>query len=293
LVTSAASVGAPIGIYDATPAAVAWGGEAFRTDAVVNAQPMSTVAFPNMDVPRAESKLEIQAHEDAPAEEAAPSSDSFGHDDARPNDKVRDRWSPIGKEVALRRLAQNREAARKSRLQKKKQELTWESSRMKLAQMEQDLTRVRRQPGVFVSGRTGESAMGLPPPVADPRQSTLIQVSLLIHHTCLDSLALAEIAVMIPYELVDISIGNSELFFPCFCSVSFRPPHRRRRVRAYHRKALPRLCVPVPLGRCLIESPTTIMKLKKNDELLIPFADFLLQVDAEGSLQTSLTYPCQ
>ncbi|TVU43037.1 hypothetical protein EJB05_09471 [Eragrostis curvula] len=140
--TSAASVGVPMGIYDYDrrgrqhpfAAAVAWGGEAFRPDTVVvNAQPVPTVSFPNMDVPRGEPKLEIQAHEDAPVEEAAPSSDSFGHDDGRHSDK------------ALRRLAQNREAARKSRLRKKAYIQTLESSRLKLAHMEQELTRVRRQ----------------------------------------------------------------------------------------------------------------------------------------------------
>ncbi|CAN1252185.1 Transcription factor TGA9 [Linum perenne] len=56
----------------------------------------------------------------------------------------------------LRRLAQNREAARKSRLRKKFQAYVQqlESSRIKLAQMEQELQRARQQ-GLFMSGCGG------------------------------------------------------------------------------------------------------------------------------------------
>ncbi|XP_068661810.1 transcription factor TGA2-like [Aristolochia californica] len=51
----------------------------------------------------------------------------------------------------LRRLAQNREAARKSRLRKKAYVQQLESSRIKLSQMEQDLQRARCQ-GFFLGG---------------------------------------------------------------------------------------------------------------------------------------------
>ncbi|KAJ4819457.1 BZIP family transcription factor family protein [Rhynchospora pubera] len=54
----------------------------------------------------------------------------------------------------LRRLAQNREAARKSRLRKKAYIQQLESSKVKLAQMEQDLNRARSQ-GLFLGGATG------------------------------------------------------------------------------------------------------------------------------------------
>lgn len=54
----------------------------------------------------------------------------------------------------LRRLAQNREAARKSRLRKKAYVQQLESSRMKLAQLEQDLQRARSQ-GMFLGGVSG------------------------------------------------------------------------------------------------------------------------------------------
>ncbi|CAD5193329.1 unnamed protein product [Musa acuminata subsp. malaccensis] len=51
----------------------------------------------------------------------------------------------------LRRLAQNREAARKSRLRKKAYIQQLESSRIKLTQLEQDLQRARAQ-GLFLGG---------------------------------------------------------------------------------------------------------------------------------------------
>jgi len=54
----------------------------------------------------------------------------------------------------LRRLAQNREAARKSRLRKKAYVQQLESSRIKLTQIEQDLQRARAQ-GLFLGGCGG------------------------------------------------------------------------------------------------------------------------------------------
>ncbi|CAI0398280.1 unnamed protein product [Linum tenue] len=54
----------------------------------------------------------------------------------------------------LRRLAQNREAARKSRLRKKAYVQQLETSRIKLSQMEQELQRARQQ-GLFLSGCGG------------------------------------------------------------------------------------------------------------------------------------------
>ncbi|KAG8387497.1 hypothetical protein BUALT_Bualt02G0027300 [Buddleja alternifolia] len=51
----------------------------------------------------------------------------------------------------LRRLAQNREAAKKSRLRKKAYVQQLESSRIRLTQLEQDLQRARSQ-GVFIGG---------------------------------------------------------------------------------------------------------------------------------------------
>ncbi|XP_071696509.1 transcription factor TGA9-like [Rutidosis leptorrhynchoides] len=54
----------------------------------------------------------------------------------------------------LRRLAQNREAARKSRLRKKAYVQQLESSRIRLTQLEQDLQRARSQ-GLFMCGGAG------------------------------------------------------------------------------------------------------------------------------------------
>ncbi|KAJ7001835.1 transcription factor TGA9-like isoform X2 [Populus alba x Populus x berolinensis] len=54
----------------------------------------------------------------------------------------------------LRRLAQNREAARKSRLRKKAYVQQLETSRIKLSQLEQDLQRARQQ-GLFMGGCGG------------------------------------------------------------------------------------------------------------------------------------------
>ncbi|KAJ1285865.1 hypothetical protein BS78_03G311100 [Paspalum vaginatum] len=62
------------------------------------------------------------------------------------SDKSRDKLD----QKTLRRLAQNREAARKSRLRKKAYIQNLESSRLKLTQLEQELQRARQQ-GIFIS----------------------------------------------------------------------------------------------------------------------------------------------
>ncbi|KAE8679796.1 Transcription factor TGA3 [Hibiscus syriacus] len=67
----------------------------------------------------------------------------------KPTDKIR------------RRLAQNREAARKSRLRKKAYVQQLESSRLKLAQLEQELERARQQ-GIYISGASDTGCFGLP-----------------------------------------------------------------------------------------------------------------------------------
>ncbi|KAK1417458.1 hypothetical protein QVD17_26585 [Tagetes erecta] len=62
----------------------------------------------------------------------------------------------IGDQKVLRRLAQNREAARKSRLRKKAYVQQLENSRLKLTQLEQELKHARHQ-GMFVtSGVSGD-----------------------------------------------------------------------------------------------------------------------------------------
>ncbi|KAH0471140.1 hypothetical protein IEQ34_000863 [Dendrobium chrysotoxum] len=62
----------------------------------------------------------------------------------------------VGDQKTLRRLAQNREAARKSRLRKKAYVQQLENSRLKLTQLEQELQRARQQ-GIFISG-TGDQS---------------------------------------------------------------------------------------------------------------------------------------
>ncbi|KMZ66443.1 Transcription factor HBP-1b(c1) [Zostera marina] len=61
-----------------------------------------------------------------------------------------------GDQKTLRRLAQNREAARKSRLRKKAYVQQLESSRLKLTNLEQELQRARQQ-GIFISGSGDQS----------------------------------------------------------------------------------------------------------------------------------------
>ncbi|KAG5062648.1 hypothetical protein AAZX31_02G092400 [Glycine max] len=66
-----------------------------------------------------------------------------------------------GDQKTLRRLAQNREAARKSRLRKKAYVQQLESSRVKLVHLEQELQRARQQ-GIFIAtpGDQGHLAVG-------------------------------------------------------------------------------------------------------------------------------------
>ncbi|CAL5196379.1 unnamed protein product [Lathyrus oleraceus] len=70
-----------------------------------------------------------------------------------------DRSKDKSDQKTLRRLAQNREAARKSRLRKKAYVQQLESSRLKLTQLEQELQRARQQ-GVFISS-SGEQTHSL------------------------------------------------------------------------------------------------------------------------------------
>ncbi|MBA0843255.1 hypothetical protein Goarm_000461, partial [Gossypium armourianum] len=60
-----------------------------------------------------------------------------------------------GDQKTLRRLAQNREAARKSRLRKKAYVQQLESSRLRLTQLEQELQKARQQGIFIVSGLSG------------------------------------------------------------------------------------------------------------------------------------------
>ncbi|KAI3699122.1 hypothetical protein L2E82_43181 [Cichorium intybus] len=63
-----------------------------------------------------------------------------------------DSMGKIGDQKILRRLAQNREAARKSRLRKKAYVQQLENSRLKLTQLEQELKRARQQGMLIATG---------------------------------------------------------------------------------------------------------------------------------------------
>ncbi|KAI4384616.1 hypothetical protein MLD38_002741 [Melastoma candidum] len=67
-----------------------------------------------------------------------------------------DRSKDKADQKTLRRLAQNREAARKSRLRKKAYVQQLESSRLKLTQLEQELQRARQQ-GIFISSSSDQA----------------------------------------------------------------------------------------------------------------------------------------
>ncbi|PON65251.1 Basic-leucine zipper transcription factor [Parasponia andersonii] len=74
-------------------------------------------------------------------------SDNYYQEATKPVDKVQ------------RRLAQNREAARKSRLRKKAYVQQLETSRLKLVQLEQELERARKQ-GLYVGGGLDANRLG-------------------------------------------------------------------------------------------------------------------------------------
>ncbi|KAK3211925.1 hypothetical protein Dsin_016631 [Dipteronia sinensis] len=74
-------------------------------------------------------------------------SNKYEQEATKPTDKIQ------------RRLAQNREAARKSRLRKKAYVQQLETSRLKLVQLEQELERARQQ-GLFVGGGVEGMHMG-------------------------------------------------------------------------------------------------------------------------------------
>ncbi|XP_031393218.1 transcription factor TGA1-like isoform X3 [Punica granatum] len=110
-----------LGMYEPLDQFGSWG-EAFKGD-----------KSPIMDAPMivpADSSLDKKQYEYIPHESVENS--RYDQEASKP-DKV------------LRRLAQNREAARKSRLRKKAYVQQLESSRLKLAQLEQELNKARHQ----------------------------------------------------------------------------------------------------------------------------------------------------
>ncbi|GLU20410.1 hypothetical protein SLE2022_366130 [Rubroshorea leprosula] len=86
-----------------------------------------------------DNKLDNQSEDASQATLAVAPSNKYDQEASKPTDKIQ------------RRLAQNREAARKSRLRKKAYVQQLENSRLKLIQMEQELERARQQ-GLYVGG---------------------------------------------------------------------------------------------------------------------------------------------
>ncbi|XP_057504147.1 transcription factor TGA3-like [Actinidia eriantha] len=131
---------ARMGMYDAIHQVSMWE-STFRGDII-----------PNSD---ASVPVQINARLDNKAEYA--SYDSLGPSE---NHQEANKMS----EKVQRRLAQNREAARKSRLRKKAYVQQLETYRLKLAQLEQELARARQQ-GVFIGGAINTGQLGFSGPV--------------------------------------------------------------------------------------------------------------------------------
>ncbi|KAG9451651.1 hypothetical protein H6P81_011616 [Aristolochia fimbriata] len=109
-------------------------GEPFKADSSPNTGTSSVV----------EPDLKVDNRSEAASQGNLGPSKKYEQEANKPIDKV------------LRRLAQNREAARKSRLRKKAYVQQLESSRLKLTQLEQELERARQQ-GIYVGGTSGDS----------------------------------------------------------------------------------------------------------------------------------------
>ncbi|XP_015692187.1 transcription factor TGAL6 [Oryza brachyantha] len=127
-----------MGAYDRPPPVGMWSHEQFKVD---NGQATSAST-----IMEAEMKFETRL-EEIPQVVLDQEGINLDQEASKPPDKV------------LRRLAQNREAARKSRLRKKAYIQQLETSRLKLAQLEQELQRARQQ-GVYANGNLQEPNLG-------------------------------------------------------------------------------------------------------------------------------------
>ncbi|KAF3440436.1 hypothetical protein FNV43_RR18720 [Rhamnella rubrinervis] len=125
-----------MGAYEPIHQISMWG-ENYKSNGNLNASASILV--------EADTKLSSQS-EDASHGMLGPSN-KYDQEATKPTDKVQ------------RRLAQNREAARKSRLRKKAYVQQLETSRLKLIQLEQELERTRQQ-DMYVSGGLDASHLG-------------------------------------------------------------------------------------------------------------------------------------
>ncbi|KAK7826413.1 transcription factor tga1 [Quercus suber] len=124
-----------IGVYEPIHQISTWG-ENFKSNGNLNSSSSLILE---------DTKLDNQS-EDASHETMAPSN-QYDQEASKSTDKV------------LRRLAQNREAARKSRLRKKAYVQQLETSRLKLIQLEQELECARHQ-GLYMAGGLDASHLG-------------------------------------------------------------------------------------------------------------------------------------
>ncbi|KAF4351885.1 hypothetical protein CsatB_023727 [Cannabis sativa] len=125
-----------MGAYEPIHQMGMWG-ENFKTNGTLNTPPSILVDGDELNTQSEDTSNGILGH-----------SDKFYLEGTKPADKVQ------------RRLAQNREAARKSRLRKKAYVQQLETSRLKLVQLEQELERARKQ-GLYVgSGGLDANRLG-------------------------------------------------------------------------------------------------------------------------------------
>ncbi|KAK9272256.1 hypothetical protein L1049_002627 [Liquidambar formosana] len=128
-----------MGIYEPVHPIAMWG-ENFKGNGCPNT-PASTIL-------EVDTKLDNQS-EDTSHGSLGPPSNKYDQEANKPSEKVQ------------RRLAQNREAARKSRLRKKAYVQQLETSRLKLIQIEQELERARQQ-GLYIGGGLDATHLGFP-----------------------------------------------------------------------------------------------------------------------------------
>ncbi|XP_050238238.1 transcription factor TGA7 isoform X2 [Mercurialis annua] len=112
------------------------------------------------DTFRADGTLHVDASTNLPVDTGLDDKAEYGSQESvEPSRSDQESNRPVDK--IQRRLAQNREAARKSRLRKKAYVQQLESSRLKLVQLEQELDRTRQQ-GIYISSAADPGHLGLP-----------------------------------------------------------------------------------------------------------------------------------
>ncbi|XP_010471992.1 PREDICTED: transcription factor TGA7 [Camelina sativa] len=137
-----------MGIYEPFQQIVGWG-NVFKSDINDHSPNTATSSIIQVDA-RIDDQNNIKTNYASSSHnqiEAEPSSNDNQDDDGRIHDKMK------------RRLAQNREAARKSRLRKKAYVQQLEESRLKLSQLEQELEKVKQQ-GLCVRNSSNSSYLG-------------------------------------------------------------------------------------------------------------------------------------